>query len=40
MKESKVEGNEASQRFERDRGVSDGMKKERCGSPRETKGPG
>ena len=40
MKESKVEGNEASRRFESDRGVSDGMKKERRGSPRETKGAG
>ena len=40
MKESKVEGNEASRRIERDRGVSDGMKKERRGSPRETKEAG
>ena len=37
MKESKVEGNEASRRFERDRGVRVMIEKEGRGSPRETR---
>lgn len=40
MKESKVEGNEASRRIKCDRGVRIATKEESRGSPRETKGAG